>query len=127
MKTARRVLGDRGEDAACGYLQSIGHVVLDRNWKGGRLEVDIISVCDGILHFVEVKSRTAPLTADPQVNVTDVKRRHLCNAALKYVHRSGEREFPADVEIWFDVMTVVFDGGDIHITYYPQAFIPVYV
>jgi len=127
MKTARRILGDRGEDAACEYLRARGHQVLERNWTFSHLEVDIISLFEGALHFVEVKSRTAPVTAEPEVNMTAAKREKLNAAALKYMHGRGERHLPSDLEIVFDVITVVFDGGDIHIAYYPQAFIPIYV
>jgi len=127
MKTARRKLGDRGEDAACEYLQKMGHVILERNWTGGHLEIDIISFYENALHFVEVKSRTAPTTAEPEDNVTAVKQNRLCNAALKYVHDVEGRKIPFDAEVVFDVITVVFDKGDTYITYYPQAFIPIYV
>ena len=117
-------VGLKGEDAACRYLIGKGQTVLERNWRGGRCEIDIISADSRGLHFVEVKSRKAPTTADPEVNVTAAKRRHLVQAAQKYLHSAGRRF--ADLEISFDIITVVLDGNTTYINYYPQAFIPIY-
>ena len=53
----RRRLGQQGEDIACAFLEGLGHQILERNWRSGHLEIDIISLgADGI-HFVEVKTR----------------------------------------------------------------------
>jgi putative endonuclease len=117
-------VGKKGEDAACVWLISKGHTVLERNWRGGRCEIDIISADGAGLHFVEVKTRKAPTTADPLVNVTAAKQKHLVQAALQYLH-SGGRRF-ADAEVYFDIVTVILDKDTTHIQYYPQAFIPIY-
>ena len=117
-------VGKRGEDAACLWLTARGHTVLERNWRGGHCEIDLITADAAGLHFVEVKSRTAPTAADPLVNVTAAKQKHLVQAALKYLH-SGNRRY-ADAEVMFDIVTVVFYGDTPKIEYYPQAFIPIY-
>ena len=53
----RRDLGRLGEDIACDLLRKMGHTILERNYRNGHLEIDIISIdADGI-HFVEVKTR----------------------------------------------------------------------
>lgn len=117
-------VGKRGEDAACLWLAARGHHVLERNWRGGHCEIDIITADSAGLHFVEVKSRTAPTTADPLVNVTAAKQRHLVQAALKYLH-SADRRF-ADAEVFFDIITVIFENDTTQLQYYPQAFIPIY-
>ena len=53
----RQKLGERGENVACRYLESMGHTILERNWRNGHLEIDIISVDPEGIHFVEVKAR----------------------------------------------------------------------
>ena len=121
MKTSRRRLGDLGEDLACEYLQKAGHQILHRNWTVGHLEIDIISRDPGGLHFVEVKSRVAPLTADPLDNATTAKMARIAKAALKYAASNS-----GDSELSFDIVTVVFQGGRTDITYYPQAYLPMY-
>jgi len=121
MKTSRRALGDLGEDLACEYLKRAGHTVLHRNWTTGHLEIDIITRDSRGLHFVEVKSRVAPLTAEPLDNATTAKMARVAKAALRYAAaRSGMEE------IFFDIVTVVFKEGRTDITYYPQAYLPVY-
>lgn len=91
---------------------------------GGHLEIDIISLDPSGLHFVEVKTRTAPVCADPQDNVGPQKQRRLASAALKYLntHRGM-----GDVDVFFDVVAIVFDKDNIDIKYIKQAFIPIYV
>lgn len=117
-------VGKRGEDAACLWLAGEGHTVLERNWRGGHQEIDVISADRKGLHFVEVKTRKAPVAADPLVNITASKQKNLVKAALKYLHSSGRRF--ADAEVNFDVITVVLDNDTTYIQYYPQAFIPIY-
>ena len=122
MITSKRRLGDLGEDQACRHLERLGHVVLERNWRTSHLEIDIITRDPEGLHFVEVKSRTAPVSAAPEENVTQLKQRRLVSAAHAYL----EEKHPGDVEVFFDIVTVVFDGERTDIEYYKQAFIPIY-
>ena len=122
MKTSRRRLGDLGEDAACEYLESAGHEILHRNLNVGHLEIDIISRDSMGLHFVEVKSRVAPLTADPKESATIKKMSRIARAALGYLADSG-----GDSEVFFDLVTVVFEGDKAEIAYYPQIYWPIYV
>ena len=70
-------LGRRGEDIACKYLLDRGHTVVDRNWRSGHLEIDVVTVDPAGLHFVEVKSRVAPATAAPEENVGYLKQRRI--------------------------------------------------
>lgn len=117
-------VGKKGEDAAALWLAGKGQTVLERNWRGGRCEIDLITADGNGLHFVEVKTRKAPVAADPLVNVTAAKQRNLVKAALTYLH-SADKRF-ADAEVSFDIVTVIFDRTTTIIQYYPQAFIPIY-
>ncbi|MBO7118184.1 MAG: YraN family protein [Bacteroidales bacterium] len=121
MKTSRRRLGDLGEDLACEYLTKAGQQVLNRNWTVGHLEIDIISRDARGLHFVEVKSRVAPSTADPLDNATKAKMARIAKAAVRYAAMHS-----GNAELFFDIVTVVFKGGSTDITYYPQAYLPMY-
>lgn len=123
MENSRKTLGNLGEDLACEYLTSIGHIILDRNWRYGHLEIDIVSKDGQGLHFVEVKSRVAPVSADPEENVGWKKQRKLTSAANAYLHSRAA----GDLEVTFDIVTVVFDGEKTDIKYYNQAFIPIYL
>lgn len=123
MVTVRRRLGDLAEEIANNYLNTLGHRTLARNWTVGHLEVDIITLDAVGLHFVEVKSRTVPLTADPLENITWSKQRNLASAASKFLARVWTG---GEVEVFFDVVSVIFDGAKRTVAYYPKAFIPIY-
>lgn len=121
--SSNRIRGMQGEDAACDYLEASGHRILERNWRYGHLEIDIISESDAGLHFVEVKARTLPCQAPPEENVGWIKQQRVTRAALAYLHRSGGSE----KEAFFDVISVVFSAAGTEIEYFPQAWIPLYV
>lgn len=124
---SRAELGKRGEDEACKYLSDLGQVILKRNWRYSHLELDIISLVDGDeLHIIEVKSRTAPVMAAPELNVNRAKMRKIIEAAGAFLHSPDCKALSADLEVFFDVVTVVFDGPNFEIEYYPKAFIPIY-
>lgn len=124
--TSRMTLGRAGEDAVCRFLSDRGHAIIERNCRMGHLEIDIISLDSLGVHFVEVKTRTAPFTARPEENVTGTKQRRIVKAALRYLSTSRDRRLGKDMEILFDVASVVFDGGEIRIEWFPQAYYPMY-
>ena len=96
-------------------------------WKGitGR---DIIISVDGYgVHFVEVKSRVAPVAAEPEESVTRLKQRKITTAALRYLHRDGRSSEREAREVFFDVLAVTFDKGEERVEWFPGAYIPLYV
>lgn len=115
-------IGEAGEQMACDFLQSRGHQILDRNWRSGHLELDIVSEGPDGLHFVEVKARTAPVTTAVTDQVNPIKQKRISAAALQYLnkkHLIGQ-------EVFFDIVTVLFDGKATKVRYFPQAWIPMY-
>ena len=118
----KRALGVLGEEKACDFLREKGHRIVARNWRGGHLEVDSISEDTDGLHFVEVKTRLAPEGTAPQERVDGRKRQRIGAAALKFLNESG-----SDREVFFDVVSVLFDGPRTEVRYFPQAWIPMYV
>jgi Predicted endonuclease distantly related to archaeal Holliday junction resolvase len=125
--TPRMTLGKAGEDAVCEFLIEKGHVIIDRNRRIGHLEIDIITLDGGGLHFVEVKSRMAPTFVAPQANVTMTKQRRIAEAAVRYLSSSKDPRLSSDLETSFDVAAVTFNGGKTIVEWIPQAYIPVFV
>ena len=117
----KHALGRLGEEKACAFLESRGHRILKRNWHGSHLEVDIISEAPDGVHFVEVKARL-DAGAAPEEKVDARKQHRISAAALKYLNESG-----SDREVFFDVVSVTFDGSRTQVKYFPQAWIPMYV
>ena len=121
LQTSR--IGQAGEQMACDFLETQGHQILDRNWHTGHLELDIVSEAADGLHFVEVKARTAPVTTTVRDQVNTAKQKRISAAAGQYVnkkHMEGK-------EIFFDIVSVLFDGEETVVRYFPQAWIPMYV
>lgn len=120
-------IGREGENQACRYLEDRGHTILERNWRSGHLEVDIISLADDGLHFTEVKTRVAPLTARPEENVGYVKQQRIIRAAKAYLNGFRKKAVFSDFDVFFDVLSVIFEGENSSILYMPQAYLPLYV
>ena len=122
----RQDLGRRGENIACEYLKGIGHTILERNWRNGRLEIDIISVNAEGIHFVEVKAREQSVQAPPQDNVNKAKQKRIVSAALGFLNTA--QGLPRkDLECFFDVVAITFEDGKANVEWIPQAFIPLYI
>lgn len=126
MKTSSQITGRRGEDAACLYLISLGHTIVARNWRHSHQEIDIISLYGEELHIVEVKSRTVPAVALPELNVNARKRRLVAGAASAFLLSGARKDLPPELEVCFDIIAIIFDGGIPSIEYYPRAYYPLY-
>ena len=115
-------LGELGEQMACDFLETRGHQILDRNWRGGHLEIDIVSEAADGLHFVEVKARKTPVTTSIDDQVNSIKQKRISAAALKYLNNKKL----SCREVFFDVVSVLFNGPETTVRYIPQAWIPMY-
>lgn len=127
MSKARKEVGKAGEDLACEYLSSQGQMILERNWRHGHHEVDIITFDKKGLHFVEVKTRVEPVALAPQESVGWAKKMALTAAALEFLHSSQARAIGSDLELFFDIVAIVYNGARVSVEYFPQAFIPFYM
>lgn len=79
------------------------------------------------MHFVEVKSRVAPVMVSPEENVTMSKQRKVADAALRYLNTAKDKRISGDLEVNFDVVAVTFDGGKEIVEWFPNAFYPMYL
>lgn len=122
-KTDNRPLGRQGEDAACTFLAGLGHCILERNWRFGHLEIDIVSVDKNGIHFVEVKCRRLPTQAEPQESVTRTKQQRIYRAALGYIN-SRDCFRTGDLECHFDIVSVMLEKESVSIRYFEDAFFP---
>ena len=59
-------LGEIGEEMAVEYLLDKGYIILERNYRFDRAEVDIIAQDNEQIVIVEVKTRTSDFFGDPQ-------------------------------------------------------------
>lgn len=102
-KSKTETIGQQGERVAAENLQQLGYVILDRNVKLGRYEIDLIAREGDTVAFVEVKTRRDDSFLRPEVNVHRTKQRHLIRAARTYL-----AQHPADNFYYrFDIVTVI--------------------
>ena len=66
-------LGKEGERLAADWLMSSGYFILEKNWRIGKVEIDIIAKKGEWLHFIEVKTRTDNRWGRPEDSVNHQK------------------------------------------------------
>ena len=113
--------GARGEDIACRHLEEKGYLILERNWRWRRAEVDLIARTGEALVFVEVKTRRSDHYGRPETFVTDKKKEMLAGAAAAYMESVGH-----EWEFRFDVIAVLIDisTGAFQLEHFQDAFFP---
>ncbi|MBR6721048.1 MAG: YraN family protein [Alistipes sp.] len=106
-------IGSRGEDIAVEWLRSNGFYIVERNWRAGYYEIDIIAQRWDTLHIVEVKTRHASSWHSAADSIDSQKIRNLRRATSLYrmVHRSP-------LLIQFDLISVVIDDHGGHTVEY---------
>lgn len=124
-KDYRQTIGRKGEDIACRFLEGKGHKILERNFRSGHLEIDIISQDSLGIHFVEVKTRRLNIQSPPQENVDRIKQQKITKAAMKFLKTAKGLPY-GNHECLFDVAAVTFDGDSARLEWFPQAYIPIY-
>jgi putative endonuclease len=112
--------GLAGERYARRYLEANGWRVLDHRFRLGRLEIDLIARRDGVVAFVEVKTRRSAAFGTPLHAVGWSKQRELVRVAQAWVDRHGK---PGDT-YRFDVLGVEVVGGRPVVTQVEDAFRP---
>ena len=98
-------VGYGAEDLAASYLRAKGYSIIERNWKAGRGELDIIAQQGETLVVVEVKSGQACAGFLPREKVDRAKRQQLLK--LTEAYRKQHRLLRQGVRI--DTVEVVFD------------------
>lgn len=107
-------IGQRFEDQAASFLEQQGFEIIERNWRAGHKEIDIIARKKSLLVFVEVKASMTSSFGHPAERVTPTKMKNLSEAAQRYVLERGI----SGCDLRFDVIT--FSDG--RLEHYPDAF-----
>lgn len=118
MQQSRSEIGKLGEELTAYYLKRSGYEILRRNFriKGG--EIDIIASKDGIIVFVEVKTRDIGAFEHGAQAVNVRKRSLIIRAAQEYSYR-----YPHEMQPRFDVAEVtVREGRAVGLKYFDNAF-----
>ena len=116
MPTTKEI-GNIGEAMAQRYLIEQGYAILHTNWRKGRHEADIIAYKEGLIVFVEVKTRSSLEYGNPEDFVNRDKQRIYVRLANAYVleHRRTE-------EVRFDIIAIENSEDSVRIRHIPGAF-----
>ena len=98
-----------GEDKACEYLKKIGFKIIERNFRKGYGEIDIVAIDQDVLVFIEVKTRTSIQFGTPLESIAYWKLKSLIKMAQFY--KMTHRNLPESLRI--DAVSVILNGNEV--------------
>ena len=102
-----------GENKACEYLKKLGFKIIERNFRKGYGEIDIVAIDQSekekVLVFVEVKTRTSNSYGSPLEAITYWKLKSLIKTAQYY--KMTHRNLPDALRI--DAVSVLLNGNNV--------------
>ena len=81
-------IGEFGEDLAVEYLESKGFDIIERNWRYGHWELDVIAREGTTTVFVEVKTRKSTKYGLPEEGLTKKKLKTIIAAGAEYLQQN---------------------------------------
>src|SRR5688572_24566411 len=118
MSAARQAFGELGERIAERWLLRRGWRLVQRRFRSGHRDIDLVVERDGTVAFVEVKARKGAEFGGPVQAVDHRKRRQLERSAMVWIDRHGR-----EAESYrFDVVGVLLDGAEVRICHVENAF-----
>ncbi|MEP7347382.1 MAG: YraN family protein [Gemmatimonadaceae bacterium] len=118
MSRERQVLGLSGERVAERWLRRQGWRVLQRRYRSGHRDIDLIAEREGLVAFVEVKARSGVEFGDPIEAVNWRKQNELVRSASVWIDRNGR---PGE-QYRFDVIGVLIQGERVRVRHVANAF-----
>ena len=112
-----------GETEAAKMLEAKGFRIVERNWRMGHLEVDLIAESKSEIVFTEVKARTSTFgDRMPEEYVDEDKKRRMTAAANAYIKYRKIEKLPR-----FDIIGILVNPNTSEIIYrghLENAFLP---
>ena len=99
---AHNELGKWGEALAAEFVEKQGYEILERDWKSGHHDLDIIARDEDTLVIIEVKTRRNRLFGDPEEAI-DYKKRLSLQSAINHYVKLHHIKIP----VRFDVISIV--------------------
>ena len=118
MSAARQAFGELGERIAERWLRRQGWRVLQRRFRSGHRDIDLVVERDGTVAFVEVKARRGSQFGDPVQAVNWNKQKQLVRSAVTWIDRHGR---PSE-SYRFDVVGVLIEGDRVRVRHIANAF-----
>lgn len=111
MHTENKNIGAYGEELATEYLNTINHIILAKNFRIKKGEIDIVSRIEDIIVFTEVKTRYTNTYGTPKESVTFSKQNTIKLIASYFIYKNN-----------LYTCNVRFDVIEINLNYYNNDF-----
>ena len=118
MSAARQEFGVLGERIAERWLRRTGWRVVQRRFRAGHRDIDLVMEREGMIVFVEVKARRGDQFGQPVEAVNWRKQKELGRSARVWVSRHGR----SSEAYRFDVVGVLVEGERVRIRHVEDAF-----
>lgn len=118
MSAARQQFGELGERIAERWLRRLGWRIVQRRFRSGRRDIDLVVEREGTVVFVEVKARRGDRFGQPVEAVNWRKQKELTKSAQVWIDRHGR---PED-SYRFDVVGVLLTGDRVRVRHVEDAF-----
>ena len=109
--------GKWGEDQAATFLLSKGYLILKRNYRFQKAEIDIVAQKEKTIVAVEVKTRIGNAVQAPFCAINKAKQRNLIKAINWF-----SQKWTTPMEVRMDAISVVKCGEEIIIEHLEDAF-----
>ena len=103
-------IGQIGEDIAARLLSDKGYEIVERNYRYGHGEIDIIARDNEELVFVEVKTRKNLEYGEPEYSITVSKQKQIRKIAEAYLY---EKDI-SDTDCRIDVVAIILSEDKNH-------------
>jgi putative endonuclease len=118
MSAATQAFGEIGERVAERWLRRKGWRIVQRRFRNGHRDIDLVAEREGLIAFVEVKARKGAEFGLPVEAVNWRKQRELSRSAHVWIERHGR---PED-SYRFDVIGVLVEGATVRVRHVENAF-----
>lgn len=112
-------LGRFGEELAEKHLHKKGFRILKKNYRFGKIEIDLIAESEDKLIVIEVKTRQTAEIGEPWRAVTRSKQKQIIKAANHFIITEN-----CHLETRFDVVSIVHNSYRTDIEHIEDAFSP---
>lgn len=111
--------GQEGERIALAYLRKKGYILLSKNWRFGRIELDLVMRSGETIVFIEVKTRKDNNFGYPEESVSNAKQAKIATAAEAYIVA-----FKIENQARFDILAITRVQNNWDIFHIEDAFYP---
>lgn len=120
MQKNTKYLGNFGERIACDFLLKNNYLILEKNWRFKKYEIDIIAQKDNIIRVIEVKTRHISEYGEPEDFVSRAQQKFIITAANEYITINK-----LNYECEFDIIAIkILDNNDFQLNHLKNAFYP---